>query len=99
MSGTCWVKPLQHFAHAEMGVLQGAEVELPREDRLAPSIDDNPYRARCLELGLAAARRALADSKLQATPEARENIGVVFGTTMGEERQVGNLSEPPLQLD
>ena len=93
MSGTCWVKPLQHFAHAEMGALHGAETELPGEDRLPASIDDNPYRARCLELGLAAARRALLDSKLKATPEARENIGVVFGTTMGEERQVGDLSE------
>jgi 3-oxoacyl-[acyl-carrier-protein] synthase II len=99
MSGTCWVKPLAHFAYAEMGVLQGAEVELPSADRLQPSIDTNPYRARCLELGLAAARRALADSQLVATPEARENIGVVFGTTMGEERQVGDLSEPPVHVD
>jgi 3-oxoacyl-[acyl-carrier-protein] synthase II len=90
MRGTSQIKPLTSFAHAELGVLQGAEVQLPAEDRLPAAIDSDPYRARCLELALAAARRALADAKLEASRE----IGVVFGTTMGEERQVGDLHEP-----
>ena len=92
-AGTCWIKPLTGFAHAELGALQGAEVQLPLEDRLPAAIDAGTYRSRCLELALAAARRALADSKL-AAGAAREGIGVVFGTTMGEERQIGDLHDP-----
>jgi 3-oxoacyl-[acyl-carrier-protein] synthase II len=97
LSGTTWIKPLTHFAHAELGVLNGAEVQLPSEDRLPAAIDDNPHRARCLELALAASRRALTDAKLSASAREREDIGVVMGSTMAEERQVGALHEgqPP----
>ena len=93
MSGSCFIRPLSSFAHAEMGQLSGAEVTLPAEDRLPPEVDTDPVRARCLELGLAAARRALAHSELRLEAAERERVGVAFGTTMGEERQVGDLSE------
>jgi 3-oxoacyl-[acyl-carrier-protein] synthase II len=93
MRGESCIRPLSGFAHAEMGPLSGAEVVLPVEDRLSPSIDSDPLRARCIELGLAAARRALTHSSLSLDAAARERVGVAFGTTMGEERQIGNLSE------
>jgi 3-oxoacyl-[acyl-carrier-protein] synthase II len=93
MSGECRIKPLQHFAHAEMGVLSGAEVALAPEDRLPATVDSDPVRARSLELALAAARRALTDSALSLDAAERERVGVTFGTTMGEERQVGDTSE------
>src|SRR5262245_53973266 len=93
MSGAGCVRPLTGFAHAEMGQLSGAEVTLPAEDRLSPEVDTDPARARCLELGLAAARRAWAGAELGSAAIDRERAGVSFGTTMGEERQVGSLSE------
>jgi 3-oxoacyl-[acyl-carrier-protein] synthase II len=93
MRGESCIRPLTAFAHAEMGELSGAEVVLPEEDRLPATIDPDPARARCIELGLAAARRALAHAALSLDAAARERAGVAFGTTMGEERQVGDLSE------
>jgi 3-oxoacyl-[acyl-carrier-protein] synthase II len=93
MRGECCIRPLSSFAYPEMGQLSGAAVELPLEDRLPASIDTDPVRARCIELGLAAARRALSQSALSLDGPAREHAGVAFGTTMGEERQVGDLSE------
>jgi 3-oxoacyl-[acyl-carrier-protein] synthase II len=93
MRGESRIRPLSSFAYAEMGQLSGAEVQLGEEDRLPVSIDADPVRARCIELGLAAARRAISDSALSLDAAGREQAGVAFGTTMGEERQVGDLSE------
>src|SRR6185295_18946658 len=78
MSGACCIRPLSNFTHAEMGPLLGAEVELPAEDRLQASVDSDPFRARCLELGLAAARRAVADAALSLDAAGRERAGVAF---------------------
>src|SRR5690349_5844297 len=88
MEGAACIGPLTSFAYAEMGQLSGAEVRLPAEDALSPDIDTDRVRARCLELGLAAARRAWGGAGLELGPEERERAGVSFGTTMGEERQV-----------
>ncbi|HTV18542.1 MAG TPA: beta-ketoacyl-[acyl-carrier-protein] synthase family protein [Polyangiaceae bacterium] len=93
MDGASCIRPLTSFAYAEMGQLSGAEVQLPAEDRLSPDVDPDPVRARCLELGLAAARRAWTGAGFDAAGPDRERTGVSFGTTMGEERQVGHLSE------
>jgi 3-oxoacyl-[acyl-carrier-protein] synthase II len=93
MRGESRIRPLANFAHAEMGQLSGAELELSPEDELPVGVDTDPVRARCLALGLAAARRAVAGSALSLDATARESAGVAFGTTMGEERQVGDLSE------
>ncbi len=97
MAGRCFIRPLQGFAWPELGPLVGAEVELPAEDHLPESVDGDARRARCLELALAAARRAVADATLPTDSEARGSTGVVFGTTMGEERQTGDLSERRIQ--
>ena len=91
MRGECFIKPLRGFAHAEMGQLLGAEVELPDADRLPKEVDTDATRARCLELGLAAAKRAIADAGLSRDDAALERVGVSMGTTMGEERQLGDL--------
>jgi 3-oxoacyl-(acyl-carrier-protein) synthase len=56
-------------------------------------IDEDPYRARCAHLALAASRRALACAGLAPGDECLSRAGVVLGTTMGEERQIGDLSE------
>jgi 3-oxoacyl-[acyl-carrier-protein] synthase II len=93
MAGECQIKPLESFAWPELGPLVGAEVTLPAEDHLPERIDQDARRARCLELALAAARRAVADASLPLDPEARRVTGVLFGTTMGEERQIGDLNE------
>jgi 3-oxoacyl-[acyl-carrier-protein] synthase II len=93
MEGAACIGPLTGFAYAEMGQLSGAEVRLPDEDSLPPAVDADRVRARCLELGLAAARRAWAGAGLELGAAERERAGVSFGTTMGEERQVGDLSE------
>jgi 3-oxoacyl-[acyl-carrier-protein] synthase II len=93
MEGAACIGPLTSFAYAEMGQLSGAEVRLPAEDSLPPDVDTDRVRARCLELGLAAARRAWVGAGLELGAAGRERAGVSFGTTMGEERQVGDLNE------
>jgi len=97
MDGRCCIAPMQSFAVRDMPPLYGAEVVLSAEDRLPPSLDIDPQRARCLELALAAARRAVRDAELPLAAEAREQTGVAFATTMGEERQIGDLSERRLE--
>jgi 3-oxoacyl-[acyl-carrier-protein] synthase II len=93
MAGRCMIAPLRSFACRDMPQLYGAELELPEADRLPASIDSDPRRARCIELALAAARRAVLDAALPLEADARERTGVAFASTMGEERQVGDLSE------
>jgi 3-oxoacyl-[acyl-carrier-protein] synthase II len=102
MSGACRIGPLRNFSCPGMDGLYGAEVDLADEDRLPPSVDSDPRRARCLQLGLAAARRALVDAGLigrreegtqGVDPIALASAGVVFGTTLGEERQTGDFVE------
>lgn len=93
LSGACQIKPLRDFACPGMEGLYGAEVTLDEEDRLAPSVDSDPRRARCLELGLAAARRALTDASLSGERALLARAGVVFGTTLGEERQIADRTE------
>jgi 3-oxoacyl-[acyl-carrier-protein] synthase II len=91
VDGACFIKPLQGFAYPDLPNMVGAEVTLPPEDALPPAFDTDVRRARCAQLALAAARRAIGHADLPA--EARERAGVAMGMTMGEERQVGDLSE------
>ncbi len=91
MSGTCFIKPLRNFSAPDLEGLMGAEVDLPEADDLPEPGDHR--RSRCGQLALAAARRALADAALPHGSEVRERAGVVLGTTLGSERQVGDLSE------
>lgn len=93
MRGECFIKPLRSFSCPEFDLPFGAEVELGGEDRLPAAVDTDPYRSRCLELALAATRRAVVDAALPLDAEARESTGVAFASTMGEERQVGDLTE------
>jgi 3-oxoacyl-(acyl-carrier-protein) synthase len=93
MSGKCFIQPLRRFRVPELANLFGAEVDLPPEDALDPAVDGDAYRARTVELVLAAARRAVRDGGLAGRGEAADRTGVVLGTTLGEERQIGDLSE------
>ncbi|HEY6879784.1 MAG TPA: beta-ketoacyl-[acyl-carrier-protein] synthase family protein [Polyangiales bacterium] len=93
MSGACAIGPLQAFDVPELAPLWGAEVQLPAADRLPPQLDIDARRARCLELALAAARRALRDGQLLCDGVP---TGVLLGTTLGEERQVGDLHDRSL---
>jgi 3-oxoacyl-[acyl-carrier-protein] synthase II len=92
-SGRSFIGPLTNFAYPGQDIPLGAEVTIPAEDTLSPDIDENPYRARCAQLALAASRRALAHAGLKPGDECLSRAGVVLGTTMGEERQIGDLSE------
>jgi len=89
MSGTCFIGPARHFSVPGMDPLTGSEVELTEPD----SLEQDARGGRCAQLTLAAARRALADAGLR--PQAKElaAAGVAIGTTLGEERQVGDLSD------
>jgi 3-oxoacyl-[acyl-carrier-protein] synthase II len=88
LDGDCFIRPLTGFAHPDLPGLLGAEVDLPPEDRLP----ENAHRDRCGALALAAARRAIAHAGILEGAD-RDRIGVTLGVTMGEERQVGDLSE------
>jgi 3-oxoacyl-[acyl-carrier-protein] synthase II len=56
-------------------------------------VDASAYRARCLQLALAAVKRAVAHSALPPDAAFRERTGLAMGTTLGEERQVGDVSD------
>lgn len=92
MAARCAIRPLTSFRYGD-APLMGAEVELAEADRLPPSVDHDAFRARCLELALAATRRAVDDAGLPLGSDDRARTGVAFATTMGEERQIGDLSE------
>ncbi|HTP52947.1 MAG TPA: beta-ketoacyl-[acyl-carrier-protein] synthase family protein [Anaeromyxobacteraceae bacterium] len=87
MAGTCFIGPLRHFSVPGMDPLTGTEVDLAEPD----SLEQDARGGRCAQLTLAAVRRALADARLGADHLGR--AGVVIGTTLGEERQVGEVSD------
>ena len=89
MAGTCFIGPLRHFSCPGMEPLTGSEVDLPPLD----AGEEDATRGRCAQLTLAAARRALTDAGVRAGAPELEGAGVVIGTTLGEERQVGDLSD------
>jgi 3-oxoacyl-[acyl-carrier-protein] synthase II len=93
MRGVCTLKPIQNFSFRDFDALIGGEVTLSAEDALPEGVDESPPRARCLALALAAARRALGQAALPSDRAFRNRTGVVMGTTLGEERQVGDLSD------
>jgi 3-oxoacyl-[acyl-carrier-protein] synthase II len=84
---------VKNFTCPEMDVLPGAEAELPADELASSPADQDPFAARCALFALAAARRALAHAGLAAGHPALADAGVVLGTTMAEERQVGSLCE------
>ncbi len=90
--GHCLIQPLRSYALPDMPARYGAEAVLGPDDALPAVIDDRPTRSRCVQLALAAARRALDHARLRGSAGLDE-VGAVLGTTMGEERQVGHLSE------
>ncbi len=92
MNASCFIQPLRGWACQGLDALRGAEVSLAPEDALPASIDTDARRGRSDELALAAARRAIADAALPAG-SSRDVVGVVLGTTLGQERQVSALSE------
>lgn len=92
-AGTCLIKPLRDFSAPDIDGMMGAEADLSADD-LGPAVDVDARRSRCALLTLAAARRAVAHASLHALTDAvKAKAGVVVGTTLGEERQVGDLSE------
>ena len=88
-SGTCFIKPLESFAIAGFPDLVGGEADLT-EDLW---IDWGRPERRAMGLAVCAARRALQDAGLLANGTALEGAGLVLGTTLGEERQVGLFNE------
>ena len=95
LDGATRIGPLAGFAYADLPDLKGAEAELGGGalDDLPAEFDDDARRARCARLGLGAARRAAAHAGLAGDRETLARTGVVVGTTLGEERQIGYLSE------
>jgi 3-oxoacyl-[acyl-carrier-protein] synthase II len=92
-TGRCLIKPLQNFSAPEMPMLHGAEVDLGPVEALPARTDRDARRSRCTHLALAVAQRALAHAGLLESRSLLADAGIVLGTTMGEERQVGDLSE------
>jgi len=95
LSGRTLVGKVTNFACPELDSLSGAELVVPESYDLPASINGDAFRARCCHIALAAARQALVHANLPVQPEGGwgEGAGLVLGTTMGEERQVGDLSE------
>ncbi len=102
MAGTCLLRPLRGFALAGMEeFLVGSEVSLPPQDdpstgsgqALPADIHSDPHRARCVQLALAAGRRAVRDAELPVDPAFRRRTAAVLGSTMAEERQISDLTD------
>jgi len=93
LAGRCLLQPLRHFSAPEMDVLIGAEVFLDEEDALPADVDAHPERARCEQLALAAASRALQQAGLLGKATMLANAGIVLGGSMGLERHISDLSQ------
>jgi 3-oxoacyl-[acyl-carrier-protein] synthase II len=91
VGGQSLVGTVTNFACPEQPVLAGAEARVPPAQALPESVDSDAFRGRCAHLALAAARAAVAQAGLERARFA--NAGVVLGSTMAEERQIGDLSE------
>ncbi len=76
---------LGQFSVPEADTLSGAELTAPLSDA------DDAFRARCTLIATAAVRAAVADARLGSAELAL--AGLVLGTTMAEERQIGDLDE------
>ena len=93
VSGKTLIGVVTNFTCPEMDALTGAEAVLTADEFGMGLAEKDPVAGRCALLGLGAARRALAHAGLSAGDPALADAGVVFGSTMAEERQVSNLSE------
>jgi 3-oxoacyl-[acyl-carrier-protein] synthase II len=62
MRGECKLDKLRHFSFRDFESLTGGEVSLPHDDDLPPEVDTGAYRSRCLQLALAAVKRAVAQA-------------------------------------
>jgi 3-oxoacyl-[acyl-carrier-protein] synthase II len=93
LSGQCFIRPIRDFSAPGFERLMGAEVELPASNELPAALDGDPRRGRAGHLALAATRRALDDAGLSSGHDELDRTGMALGTTLGEERQVGDLSE------
>lgn len=93
LAGKSLVQQVTNFTCPELETLMGAQAQMPASEALPDSVDSDAFRARCCHIGLAAARSALAHAGLVPNAQALAGAGVVMGTTMAEERQVGDLSE------
>jgi 3-oxoacyl-[acyl-carrier-protein] synthase II len=91
VAGKTLIGTVAGYACPEMEVLTGAEVRDLAVDQSAPNED--AVAGRCGLLALTAARRALEHAGLGPGNSDLADAGVVLGTTMAEERQVGSLSE------
>lgn len=93
-AGQCHIRPTRCFASPGVDpALAGGEVELGPEDDLPAEVDPDAPRSRCVQLALAAARRAVQDAALPGGAEELVRTGVVVGTAIGEERQVSALDD------
>lgn len=99
MRGECFIRPLQQpalgrcFDPSQAEVPVGAEIASPFDDQLGADVDADAHRSRCVRLALAAAGRAIAHASIPLDPASRARTGVVMGTTLGEERQVNDVSD------
>jgi 3-oxoacyl-[acyl-carrier-protein] synthase II len=93
LAGRDLIRPLRSFSVPETTDLYGAEVPPDAADALPEWVDNDAYRSRCAQLALTAARRALANAGLAERHDLLDEAAMVLGTTLGEERQVGFLSD------
>jgi len=89
-AGTSGIKPITLFDTQPYRCHTGGEITaFSPEDHLGPkgirTLD------RTTRLALVAAKLALDDAKLEITPEARKDIGVVLGCTMGSVRSISEF--------
>jgi 3-oxoacyl-[acyl-carrier-protein] synthase II len=92
LAGTCFIRPLADPRCTGLPAAMAAEAVLSEED-LPPVLASDGRRARCATLAFAAARRALRDAGLARGAAELERAGVIVGTTLGEERQLNELSD------
>jgi 3-oxoacyl-[acyl-carrier-protein] synthase II len=93
LAGRTLLQPLRHFTAPEMDVLIGAEVVLAEEDALPADVDAHPERARCEQLALAAAGRALRHAGLLGQTATLADAGIILGSTKGLELHICDLNQ------
>ena len=94
MAGTCHIRPLRAPAQVGLESAMGAEIELAEQELSSVKAGSgDAERGRCALLASLAAQRAWQDAGFRADEAGRERAGLVLGSTLGEERQIGDLSQ------
>ncbi len=98
ISETCFIQPLEGFSCPGVEHMVGGEVTHPLTPLLDAGTQQQGHIGRCSKFALIAASLALRDASLYGASALLRKAGIIIGTTMGEELEVGRFNERRIEI-